>query len=137
MKKLVFAIIVMMAASTYAQEGVSMKGNTLTVSDVAPVWPGCSGTAAEKKSCFKQQLAKHIGANFKFPKGYKQGTVKEKVIVKFVIDKQGEPVIKSVTGGTKALQEEAKRNISLIPKMTPGNAGGVPKEIKYTVPFTF
>ena len=114
-----------------------MKGNTLTVREIPPVWPGCSGTETQKKTCFSQQLAKHIGQNFKFPKGYKPGSVKEKVIVKFVINTEGKPEIKSVTGGTKVLQEEAKRNIMLIPQMTPGNAGGKPKAIKYTVPFTF
>ena len=137
MKKLLIAAIIMMASFSYAQNGVAMKGNTLTIREIPPVWPGCSGSETQKKSCFSQQLAKHIGQNFKFPKGYKPGSVKEKVVVKFVINTEGKPEIKSVTGGTKVLQDEAKRNIMLIPQMTPGNAGGKPRAIKYTVPFTF
>ena len=29
--------------SIYAQEGVSVKGNTLSTREIAPVWPGCEG----------------------------------------------------------------------------------------------
>ncbi len=44
----------------------------------------------------------------------------------------------SVSGGTKALQDEAKRNIMTIPKMSkPGMLAGKPRAIKMTVPFTF
>jgi periplasmic protein TonB len=60
------------------------------------------------------------------------------VVVEFFINEQGLVDIKSVTGGTAALQAEAKRNIGLIPKMKkPGMMGGKPRPIKYTVPITF
>jgi protein TonB len=43
-----------------------------------------------------------------------------------------------VSGGAPSLQEEARRNISLIPKMVrPGMYAGKPKAIQYTVPFDF
>tara|TARA_R110002020_G_scaffold322699_1_gene538485 strand:- start:737 stop:1150 length:414 start_codon:yes stop_codon:yes gene_type:complete len=137
MKKILIIAMLIGAATSYAQQGVSLKGSTLTVTEVAPVWPGCGGSQAQKKSCFTKNLSTHIGKNFKFPKGYKRGSVKEKVVVSFVINEQGKPEIKNVTGGTKELQEEAKRNIMLIPQMTPGQAAGKPKAIKYKVPFTF
>ena len=55
-----------------------------------------------------------------------------------MITETGTVDIKSVTGGTASLQEEAKRNIMLIPKMAkPGMLAGKPKAIKYTVPFNF
>lgn len=122
---------------SFAQDGVDVKGSTMTVKDVAPVWPGCTGSIASKKKCFTQQLSQHISQNFQFPEGYEPGSVKEKVVVSFIINKDGKPEIQDVTGGTTALQEEAKRNILLIPEMTPGQAGGKPKAIKYKVPFTF
>ena len=137
MKQIIFVLSLFVGVTCFAQEGVSVKGSTVTVRDIPPIWPGCEGSLTQKKNCFKQSLAKHIGKNFKFPKGYKPGSVKEKVVVSFVINKEGKPEIKSVTGGTPALQEEARRNIMLIPKMTPGQAGGKPKAIKYKVPFTF
>ena len=137
MKKILLVIGLLFTAITFAQEGVSVKGSTMEIKDVAPVWPGCEGSIAKKKACFKQNLAQHIAKNFKFPKGYKPGSVKEKVVVSFVINEKGLPEILDVKGGTTALQEEATRNIMSLPEMTPGQAGGKPKAIKYKVPFTF
>ena len=137
MKHFILVIAIIFSGTCFAQDGVNMKGSTMTVTDIAPVWPGCKGSLTQKKTCFNQSLAQHIAKNFKFPEGYKPGSVKEKVVVSFVINKEGKPEIKSVTGGTPALQQEAQRNIMLIPKMTPGQAGGKPKDIKYKVPFTF
>ncbi|MGB3774638.1 MAG: energy transducer TonB [Leeuwenhoekiella sp.] len=137
MKKFLILLAITFSASAFAQDGVSVKGSTMTVRDIAPVWPGCEGSVAKKKACFTQKLGQHIGKNFKFPEGYKPGSIKEKVIVSFVINEKGLPEILEVTGGTAALQEEAKRNILAIPEMTPGHAGGKPKAIKYKVPFTF
>ena len=82
-------------------------------------------------------MVQHVVSNFQFPKGYKKGSVKEKVVVDFVINEEGKPQILGVKGGTKVLQEEAKRNIMAIPQMTPGQAGGKPRAIKYSMPFTF
>lgn len=134
------AVLLMFSLFTlpsFAQEGVAVKGSTMTVRDVAPVWPGCTGSIASKKKCFTQKLSQHISQNFQFPEGYEPGTVKEKVVVSFVINEEGKPEILETKGGTEELQQEAKRNILLIPEMTPGQAGGKPKAIKYTVPFTF
>ncbi len=137
MKSFFIVLSLLFSVTCLAQEGVSVKGSTMTIKDVAPVWPGCSGSQTQKKNCFNQNLAKHIAKNFKFPKGYKPGSVKEKVVVSFVINKEGKPEIKSVKGGIPVLQEEAKRNIMSLPQMTPGQAGGKPKAISYKVPFTF
>lgn len=137
MKKILVIALLTFFGHTYAQEGVSVSGNALTIREIPPVWPGCSGTEAEKKACFKKQLVNHVVSNFRFPEGYKKGTVKEPVIVDFVINEEGKPQILGIKGGTKPLQEEAKRNIMAIPQMTPGQAGGKPRAIKYSMPFTF
>ena len=133
---LVLALLTL-SASGFAQEGVTVSGNAISIREIPPVWPGCTGSESEKKACFKKQLVNHVISNFKFPKGYKKGTVKEPVIVDFVINEEGKPQILGVKGGTKALQEEAKRNIMAIPQMKPGMAGGKPRAIKYSMPFTF
>ena len=90
-----------------------------------------------KKNCFNQKLAQHIGKNFKFPKEYKAEDKGTKVIVTFIINEEGKPEIKEVTGGKPYLQEEAKRNILQIPEMKPGMLGGKPRAIQYKVPFNF
>ena len=137
MKKFLIIALLAFFGNTYAQEGITVSGNAISIREVPPVWPGCSGSDADKKACFKKQLVNHVVTNFKFPEGYKKGTVKEQVIVDFVINEEGKPQILGVKGGTKPLQEEAKRNIMAIPQMTPGQAGGKPRAIKYSMPFTF
>lgn len=137
MRSILFVAAFLLAGFTYAQQGISVSGNAISIKEIPPVWPGCEGSLAEKKACFKKQLVKHVVSNFKFPEGYKKGSVKEKVVVDFVINEEGKPQILGVKGGTKVLQEEAKRNIMAIPEMTPGQAGGKPRAIKYSMPFTF
>ena len=79
----------------------------------------------------------HIIKNFKYPATEYKNNVQGKVVVEFVINEKGLVEVKSVTGGSTALQDEAKRNIMAIPKMKPGMMGGKPRAIKYTVPFNF
>ena len=55
----------------------------------------------------------------------------------FNIDEEGKVDIISVEGPKKELNAEAKKIILAIPQMKPGERGGKPVPIKYTVPFTF
>ena len=137
MKAIFFTLFLTICSISYAQEGITVSGNSISITEIPPIWPGCTGNAIEKKACFKKELVNHVIRNFQFPEGYKKGSVKEKVIVDFVINEEGNPQILGVKGGTKMLQEEAKRNILAIPQMTPGQAGGSPRAIKYSMPFTF
>jgi len=107
--------------------------------EVAPVWPGCeSKSGAQKDACFKQMLATHIAKNYKYPVEAYKNKIQGKVVVEFFITEAGTVDIKSVSGGHESLQKEARRNISLIPKMAkPGMLAGKPKAIKYIVPITF
>ena len=116
-----------------------MNKNTVQVKEVAPVWPGCEAkSGAGIDACFRQQLTNHIAKNYKYPPEAYKNNEQGKVIVELIINEKGIVEIQSVTGGTAALQEEAKRNILLIPKMKkPGMLAGKPKAIKYTIPITF
>ncbi len=140
MKNLLIAVCILFSSTIFAQEEWgNLVNNELTMKEIGPVWPGCEkGTAEERDNCFNQKLVAHITKNFKYPaESYKKND-QGKVIVNFVINEKGLVEVTSVSGGTKALQEEAKRNIMAIPKMAkPGMLGGKPRAIKMTVPFTF
>ena len=139
MKPTIFIICFLASFSLFSQEewgGVNR--NSVTLKEVAPVWPGCENEKGNKKSaCFDKKLIQHIIKNFKYPMGEYKNNVQGKVIVEFFINQEGMVEVKSVSGATKALQDEAKRNILAIPKMKPGMLGGKFREIKYTIPFTF
>lgn len=139
MKNLLIIACILFSTTIFAQqEWGNVNKNTVTLKEIAPIWPGCeSGDASKRDACFNQKLSAHISKNFKFPVGYVKKE-KIRVIVDFIINEKGIVEVNSVSGGTKELQDEAKRNILAIPQMAkPGMMGGKPRAIKMTVPFSF
>ena len=138
MRKLVLFLFICCASNTFAQENWGdLKKNKLTMKEIPPVWPGCSGSIAEIDACFNQQLSKHIMNNFKYPTLEYGKNIEGRVVVSFKINKDGFVEITGVTGGNKGLQEAAKTNILKIPQLTPGMIGGKAREINMRVPFNF
>jgi len=140
MKNLLFTLLLcLLGLNLSAQDWGSVDKNKVTLKEIPPVWHGCenqNGTGLQK--CFTQKLTQHVIKNFKYPpEAYKSNT-QGRVIVEFIINTEGMVEIKNVSGGSSSLQVEARRNISLIPKMLrPGMYAGKPKAIAYTVPFNF
>ncbi|MFD2696485.1 energy transducer TonB [Mesonia sediminis] len=132
MKRFILFLFILSSPIAFSQ----VSGNTVTSKEKAPIWPGCEEVKV-KADCFNKMLSKHIQQNFTFPKEYTSADKGSKVIVRFVIDKRGEPAIKKVTGGKPYLQEAAKKIILSIPKMQPGSLNGEPRAISYAVPFNF
>ena len=139
MKNILIILGLIISTTAFAQEEWGdVNKNTLTMKEIAPVWPGCeSSNVAKRDNCFDQKLTQHIIKNFKYPANEYKNNIQGRVVVEFVIDEKGIVAVKNVSGGSNGLQAEAKRNIMAIPKMKPGMLGGKPRAIKYTVPFNF
>jgi len=141
MKQLLFILSLVISTTTlFAQEEWgNMNKNTLSLTEIGPIWPGCEkGSASVRSKCFNQRLSKHISKNFKYPASAYKNNEQGKVIVEFMISEKGLVDVKKVSGGSAALQAEAKRNIMAIPKMAkPGMLAGKPRAIKFIVPFNF
>lgn len=137
MKKIFIIFFLLIGSAGFAQEGVTVKGNTVSTREIAPVWKGCEGNEKETKACFSTKLVEHMKANYKFPKDAQGNFIRGKAIVSFQINKEGEVEILAVEGPKKELNEEAKRIIACIPKMKPGHRAGKPIAVKYSAPFTF
>jgi len=138
MKKLLLLLFIVSTSLVYAQENWGdLKKNKLTLKEIPPVWPGCSGSAVEKERCFNQELSKHIMSNFTYPTQEYNNNIQGRVVVSFKINTKGFVEIKNVREGNKGLQEAAKTIILKIPKLTPGMMGGKPREISMSVPFNF
>ena len=92
-----------------------------------PEFPG--GTAA---------LLEYLRKNIKYPAICRENNIQGKVIVTFVVNKDGSivdiEVIKSVN---PSLDKEAIRVISQMPKWKPGSQRGKPVRVKYSVPVNF
>lgn len=136
---LILTVILLSSATVFSQEWGNVQKNKVTLKEIGPIWPGCEGdSATERDACFNSKLANHIANNFKYPAEAYKKNEQGRVLVEFIVNDKGEVEIQKVTGATKSLQEEARRNIMAIPKMAkPGMMAGKPRAIHYTVPFTF
>ena len=113
----------------YSQQAQSDKKSTVVydVEEQMPQFPGGQGA-----------FMKYVGANIKYPKAAAEAKKQGRVIVGFVVDRDGnvtEPkVMRSVDD---ELDAEALRVISSSPKWTPGTLDGKPVAVKYVVPVSF
>ena len=139
MKNSLIILCLLLSATVFAQqEWGDVNKNVLTVKEIAPIWKGCeAGNAATRDACFDKMLMQHVIKNFKYPATEYKKNIQGRVVVDFIINTKGIVEVQGVSGGSKGLQDEAKRNILAIPKMKPGMLAGKPKAIKYTVPFNF
>ena len=135
MKNVLFIIALFVSFGVSAQEKWGdVEKNKVTMKEIAPVWPGCENKGND---CFDQKLQQHVQKNFKYPANAWKNNIQERIVITFVIDKSGKPVIKEVEGKNQELIDEAKRIIMGIPQVKPGMLAGKPTEIQYTVPFNF
>ena len=83
-------------------------------------------------------LLDYLRKNIKYPPICRENGIQGRVLVSFVVNKDGaivEPqVVKSVN---KQLDQEALRVISTMPNWKPGKQRGKPVHVKYTVPVNF
>ena len=92
-----------------------------------PEFPG--GTAA---------LLEYLRKNIKYPAICRENNIQGRVIVSFIVNKDGgivEPEV--IKGVNPSLDKEALRVISGMPKWKPGSQRGKPVRVKYTVPVNF
>ena len=92
-----------------------------------PEFPG--GTAA---------LMAYLRKNIKYPAICRENNIQGKVIVTFVVNKDGSIVDVEVAKGVNpALAKEAVRGISQRPNWQPGRQLGRPVRVRYSVPVSF
>ncbi len=82
--------------------------------------------------------SKYLQANLKYPEEAKKAKVTGRVIMEFVVEKDGSlSDIKVIRGLGSGLDEEALRVLSNTPKWKPGIQDGRPVRVKYTMPIFF
>ena len=85
-----------------------------------------------------QELMKYLQKEMKYPKEAQDKGIQGRVIVQFVVNKDGSiceaNVVKSVD---PLLDAEALRVINAMPNWTPGKQKGEPVRVRFTLPLTF
>lgn len=104
-----------------------------------PVFPGCTGTKAQKKDCLNDKMNKHVQRYFDADLANELGLApgKKRIYLVFKIGKTGE--IEDITARAPhpRLKQEAIRIAKKLPKMEPGKQRGRPVRVGYTLPITF
>jgi len=107
-----------------------VTGEVSDVFDVVETMPQFPGGAPK--------LFEYLSQNIRYPKEAMDANKQGRVIVTFVVRKDGSisdaRVVKSVD---PSLDAEGLRVISTMPNWTPGTQGGKAVNVKYTVPITF
>ena len=104
-----------------------VKEETFRSVEQMPQFPG--GEAA---------LMKFLQANINYPPTAAKQDIEGRVIVQFVVTKNGQiGEVKVVRSVDPELDAEAVRICRLLPNFTPGRQNGVPVNVWYTIPVTF
>lgn len=108
-----------------------------SVVENVPIFPGCKGNNEELRACFQEKMTEHLKKNFRYPETALEMGIYGKVFVMFDVNKEGVVSKIRTRGPDKLLEAEAKRIISLLPKMTPGKQRGKPVRVPYSIPINF
>ena len=103
------------------------KNVVYDVTETLPQFPGGQGV-----------MMKYLAANIKYPASAVKAKKQGRVIVSFVIQKDGSVtnarIVKSVD---PELDAEALRIVKAMPNWTPGTQDGKPVDVNYTIPVVF
>ena len=96
-------------------------------------------TGFEEKITFTDYIRKHIYNKFRYPEFAMDHELQGRVMVHFIIDKEGNPQIKEAIGPKNGLilEEEAIRIIKSLPTAIPATCDGKPINIMYAIPINF
>ena len=112
--------------------------STFNMVDEVPVFPGCEEVLRSKKrECFEEKMNRHIAKHFRYPALAQQFGVQGRVFVQFMIGVDGNVTGIRTRGPDNNLENEAKRSISLLPKIKPGKENGVRVRVPFSIPITF
>ena len=103
------------------------------------MFPGCEKKKKDdRKKCSESKLFKYLSKNLEYPTMASENGIQGRVIVGFVVGKDGSisdvKVLRGIGGGC---DEAAKEVIENMPKWNPGKQRGRPVKVQYTLPVIF
>ena len=133
MKKL--ALLLLIPIVSFSQE-IEIDFNKV---ETVPIYPGCEFYIKNQqfRSCFQEKIQTHIVKNFRYPKIAQRKKIQGRVFVQFIIGTGGYIDQIRARGPDPMLEAEAKRIVSLIPKLIPGRVDGKAVRVPFSIPITF
>lgn len=112
---------------TIEEKGTVDDNRVYDAVEEMPAFPG--GQAA---------FMNYLSSNMKYPKDCQEAGIQGRVVVKFIVDKDGRVTNARVAKQVHpSLDKEALRVINSMPRWTPGKQKGKPVRVTYTVPLMF
>lgn len=105
-----------------------------TIVETMPTLGDC-----EDENCTQSAIMKHISRNFKYPERAKQMGIEGRIIIEFVVGKDGVVTDVKVLRGIEEdrdgeMSDAAIKAVESLPEFTPGAQVGKKVKVKYTVP---
>ena len=123
----VMAILLVVNTNAMAQNKKAANDKVLEKAEVMPEFPGGD-----------QAMMDFVAKNVQYPQEAKDKEISGRVLVSFVIEKDGSitdvKVVKGIGGGC---DEEAVRVVKAMPKWKPGMDKGNPVRVHYVLPLIF
>ena len=112
----------------YIDEARNISPDTIfRVTEVSPEFPGGM-----------QALMDYLNANVNYPADCREAQIQGRVLVSFVVEKDGSIKNATVVKGVHPLLDaEARRVISAMPNWKPGMQHGTPANVEFTIPVNF
>ena len=86
----------------------------------------------------QQKLMDYLSENIRYPKELAEASIQGRVIVTFIVEKDGSiSNVKVAKSLDPLLDKEAVRVVSGMPKWIPGRQNGVAVRVRYIIPVTF
>lgn len=108
--------------------------------ETPPLAPKCKAkwNNEKKKKCLREFINMHVNRNL--DTGLAEQTEVKGLIqleIKFVIDKEGNAVNVTATGGPEIINRDAIKVLNTLPKLEPGTINGKPVSVDYTLKVAF
>lgn len=95
-------------------------------------------TYVEQMPSTSYNLGQYLAQNIKYPNKARKENVEGRVVIRFVVDEEGNVVNPKVTKGVSPeIDMEALRVVAKMPKWIPGMQNGDPVKVYYNLPIAF
>jgi len=123
----------------FSSNAVKQVETSFGTIDKAPIYPGCENLSQEEaQKCFSESIMQFIGSKFNTKLAKDLNLVGSlRMYARFIIDHTGNITDVQVRGPLPKLEDEARRVINSLPKMTPGSQDGIAVNVKYSLPIVF
>lgn len=128
----VLAIYLMQLGCAFGQTSDDVRriienASVYTIAEINPAFPGGIDS-----------LKSYLKRNVVYPELYRKFKYKDRIFVKFVVEKDGCLTnLNFLTEGKKEFMKEAQRVIENMPKWNPGMQDGKPLRVYFTLPVKF